>query len=152
MFACQQNGHLVPGKMKICYIIENLASIKTRIHRKMIKGLHDIFRFFCFTLGKNFIPFKPSHLPSYSYIFESPAEPPEISCTFSYTQHGVVLTEISGILVSACVFVRVPVCQFVGDIFSKLHLWIIHGKIAGTYFSPELSPLVHLPPYEKIRM
>ena len=46
--------------------------------------------------GKEFIPFKPSHLPSLSSIFESPAEPPEISCTYSYTQHGVVLTEISG--------------------------------------------------------
>ena len=40
-------------KMEICCIIENLASIKTRIHIKMIEGLHDIFRFFCFTLGKN---------------------------------------------------------------------------------------------------
>ena len=45
---------------------------------------------------KEFIPFKPRHLPSWSSIFESPAEPPEISCTFSYTQHGVVLMEISG--------------------------------------------------------
>ena len=53
MFACQQNGHLVPGKKKICCIIENLASIKTRIHRKTIEELHDSFRFFCFTLGKN---------------------------------------------------------------------------------------------------
>ena len=39
--------------MEICCIIENLSSIKTRIHRKTIEGLHDIFRFFCFTLGKN---------------------------------------------------------------------------------------------------
>ena len=52
MFACQQNGYLVPGKMEICCIIENLASIKTRIHRKTIEGLHDIFHFFCFMLGK----------------------------------------------------------------------------------------------------
>ena len=42
------------GTMEICCIIENLASIKTRIHRKTIEGLHDIFRFFCFTLEKNF--------------------------------------------------------------------------------------------------
>ena len=40
-------------KMEICCIIENLASIKTLIHRKTIEGLHDISRFFCFTLGKN---------------------------------------------------------------------------------------------------
>ena len=40
-------------KMKICCIIENLASIKTRIHRKTIERLHDIFRFFCFMLEKN---------------------------------------------------------------------------------------------------
>ena len=53
MFACQQNGHFVPGKMKICCIIEKLASIKTRIDRQTIEELHDILRFFCFTLGKN---------------------------------------------------------------------------------------------------
>ena len=41
------------GKMKICCIFENLASIKTHIYRKTIEGLHDIFRFFSFTLGKN---------------------------------------------------------------------------------------------------
>ena len=37
-------------KMEICCITETLASIKTRIHRKTIEGLHGIFRFFCFTL------------------------------------------------------------------------------------------------------
>ena len=30
--------------MKICCIIENLASIKTRIHRKTIEGLHRVGR------------------------------------------------------------------------------------------------------------
>ena len=62
-------------KMKICCIIKNLTSIKTLIHRKTIEGLHDIFRFFCFTLEKNLSL---------------------LNCTFSYTQHDVVLTEISG--------------------------------------------------------
>ena len=54
------------------------------------------FSVLLFYAGKEYIPFKPRHLPSLSSIFESPAEPPEISCTFSYTQHGVVLMEISG--------------------------------------------------------
>ena len=40
-------------KMEICCIIENLASFKTRNRRKTIEGLHDIFRFFSFTLEKN---------------------------------------------------------------------------------------------------
>ena len=113
-------------KMEICCIIENLASIKTRIHRKMIEGLHDIFRFFCFTLGKNL-----SLSNRDTSIFESPAEPPEISCTFSYTQHGVVLTEISGCGSAAliCDFFAYGKCWFYHDmaqmITSKVLFWLI---------------------------
>ena len=39
----------------------------------------------------------------------------------------------------------------VRDIVLKLYVWIPHGKIADTYFwfSPELSPLVKLRPFDK---
>ena len=83
MFACQQNGHLAPGKIEICCtcIIENLASIKTRILRKTIEGLHDIFRFFCFTLGKNLSLVKPRHLPT---CINEQSKPGGKSYKFSY--------------------------------------------------------------------
>ena len=92
--------------MEIFCIIANLALIKTRIHRKTIEGLHDIFRFFCFTLGKNLSLLNRDTYLRDPLFFESPAEPPEISCTFSYTQHGVVLMEISGRAIMECIFLN----------------------------------------------
>ena len=96
MFACQQNSHLVPEKMKVCCIIENLVSIKTRIHRKRIEGLHDIFRFFCFTLGKNLsLLNRDTYLrdPLFSNLLQNHRKSP---AHFPFTQHGVGLMEISG--------------------------------------------------------
>ena len=56
------------------------------------------------------------------------------------------------ILVSACPYVCVCVCMEARDIVLKFHVWIPHG-IADAYFwfSPELSPLVKLRPFDKQR-
>ena len=83
-------------KMEICCIIENLASIKTRIHRKTIEGLHDIFRFFCFKLGKNLsLSNRDTYLrdPLFSNLLHNHRKSPAHF-------HGVVLTEISGRVIS----------------------------------------------------
>ena len=69
-----------------------------------------------FALDQKKMSLKSDQLEVSGSVFESPAEPPEISYTLSYIQRGVVLTEISG---------REYVCD---SLSSQLLRWICKLK------------------------